>query len=91
MRINFAHLREPSTSGGQIDFAVFEARSSSGLDADNANLLARLTTQARAAGYNIDHSALAYEEQGRLRFYGDQNILDYLSNWVPRWTHWIDA
>jgi len=92
MRINFAHLRERSTSGGWIDFAVFDARSSSGLDPDNADVLARLTAQARSAGHKIDQSALAYEERGQIRFYGDQNLVAYLSqNGLPQWTHWIDG
>ena len=92
MRINLAHLREPSTSGGWIDFAVFGARSSSGLDSDNAALLARVTAQARSAGYKIDQSALAYDERGQIRFYGDKNLVDYLSqNGLPQWTHSIDG
>lgn len=32
MQINFAHLREQSTTGGWINFAVFDARSTSGGD-----------------------------------------------------------
>ena len=91
MRINFAHLRERSTSGGWISFAVFDARSSSGLESDNADLLAELTGQARGAGYKIDQSALAYSEQGQIRFYGTKNLVDYLSkSWRPQWTHYID-
>ena len=30
MQVEFAHLRERSTSGGWIDFAVFNAKSTSG-------------------------------------------------------------
>ena len=92
MKINFAHLRERSTSGGWINFAVFDARSPSGLDSDNADVLARLAEQARRAGHKIDQSALAYEKQGRIRFYGDKNLVDYLSqNGLPQWTHSIDG
>ncbi|HVH13170.1 MAG TPA: hypothetical protein VM759_08965, partial [Longimicrobium sp.] len=70
MNINFAHLRERSTSGGWINFAVFDARSSSGFASDNARLLAQLTARARASGLQIDQSALAYVQNGRIQFYG---------------------
>lgn len=92
MRINLAHIRERSTSGGWIDFAVFDARSSSGTDSDNAALLAQLTAKARASGLTVDQSALAYDEAGRIRFYGTKHLVDYLSrSGLPQWTHQIDA
>jgi hypothetical protein len=91
MRINFAHIRERSTSGGWIDFAVFEARSSSGSNQGNAEVLSRLTSKARMAGYKIDQSALAFSEGGRIKFYGTPNLVDYLSKrGVPNWTHYIE-
>ena len=44
------------------------------------------------AGYKIDQSALAFVEDGRLRFYGTENLVEFLSkNGLPQWTHWIDA
>ena len=42
MQINFAHLREPSTSGGWVNFAVFDARATSSSDTANAQALAQL-------------------------------------------------
>lgn len=91
MKINLAHLRERSTSGGWIDFAVFDAKSTSGTNSDNADLLSELTAKARESGLKIDQSALAFSQSGRTRFYGDKNLVDYLSrNGVPRWTHKID-
>ena len=92
MKINFAHLLERSTSRGWIDFAVFDARSTSASRDANAALLQRLTSGARRAGLKVDQSALAYFESGRIRFYGSKNLVDYLSrNGVPRWTHKLDA
>ncbi len=92
MLINYAHLRERSTSGGWIDFAVFEARSTSGTDSANAEVLAQLTASARAAGQKIDQSALAFQEHGRIKFYGDSKLVEYLSKTgVPRWTHTING
>lgn len=92
MRINFAHFYEHSTSGGRVDLAVFEARPRSGLDSDNADLLFSLTAQARSAGHKIDQSALAYEEQGQIRYYGDKDLVKYLSqSGLPQWTHSIDV
>lgn len=92
MRINFAHLREHSTSGGWINVAVFDARSTSASDADNATVLADLTAKARRAGYRVDQSALAFRQAGRLMFYGTKNLVDYLSRaGVPRWTSWTSS
>jgi len=91
MRINYAHLRERSTSGGWINFAVFEARSTSGTASANAEVLARLTNKARAAGHKIDQSALAFQEHGRIKFFGDKKLVEYLSKMgVPSWTHTIN-
>jgi len=92
MKINFAHIRERSTTGGNIDFAVFDAKSTSGGDSGNAGLLAQLTSSTRASGLKIDQSALAYEQGGQIKFYGDKNLVDYLSNsGVPQWTNTIDV
>ena len=92
MKINVAHLRERSTSGGWIDFAVFDAKSHSGSKSDNEALLQQLTIKARLAGLKIDQSALAYNQNGRPKFYDSKNLVDYLSNnGVPGWTHDIDA
>ncbi|WP_175836804.1 hypothetical protein [Burkholderia anthina] len=92
MKINMAHLRERARSGGWINFAVFDARSSSGSDTDNAQVLADLTMRARAANLRVDQSALAFSSGGRICFYGDRTLVEYLSNaGVPRWTHQIDA
>lgn len=46
MNVNLAHLRERSHSGGWINFAVFDVRSSSGTREDNTRLLAQLTAKA---------------------------------------------
>lgn len=89
MKINMAHLRTRATNGGWINFAVFDAQSSSG---DNAGALMHLTAAARRAGLKVDQSALAYSSGGQLRFFGDKNLVAYLSrNWSPQWTHKIDA
>lgn len=92
MKINVAHLRERSTSGGWIDFSVFDAKSSSGGNSANDALLEQLTQRARTAGLKIDQSALAYRQGGRTRYFGSKNLVGYLSrSGVPRWTHKIDA
>jgi hypothetical protein len=88
MKINMAHLRERATGGGWINFAVFDAKSTSG---DNDELLSQLTAKARASGLMIDQSALAYSSGGRLRFHGTPKLVDYLvKSWRPIWTHTID-
>jgi hypothetical protein len=92
MKISLAHIREQSTSGGWIDFAVFDAKSTSGGDSAKATLLSQLTAKARGSGLKIDQSALAYSENGRIQFYGTKNLVDYLSrSGLPQWTHEIDV
>lgn len=92
MRIHFAHIRERSKTGGWIDFAVFDAKSTTGSASAKDRVLADLTNKARAAGYKIDQSALAYSEHGRLKFWGSKPLVEYLSrSGLPRWTHWIEV
>ncbi|MFM0034394.1 hypothetical protein [Paraburkholderia strydomiana] len=89
MKIDLAHLREHSTSGGWINFVVFGAKSNTG---DNDGLLFELTQAARASGLKVDQSALAFKSGGRVQFYGDKNLVAYLAKTgVPRWTHQIDV
>ncbi len=89
MKIQFAHIRAQSTSGGYIDFAVFDAKSAAGND---AVLLSQLTARARASGLKIDQSALAYRQSGRIQFYGSKHLVDHLArSGLPHWTHEIDV
>lgn len=91
MRINFAHINEPAVGGGSIDYAVFDARSTSGSDHANDAVLLRLTMKARLLGLKIDLSALAYAENGRVRFYGSPKLVEHLAGrGVPQWTNYID-
>jgi len=88
MKVNMAYLRERSTSGGWINFAVFDAKSTSG---DNEGLLFQLTQIACANGLQVDQSALAFKFGNRTQFYGDKNLVDFLSKgWHPQWTHTLD-
>lgn len=93
MRINLAHLRERAQSGaGWVNFAVFDARASSGARDDNARLLAQLTSKARGSNLKIDQAALAFSSGGRIQFFGSPPLVDYLSkSGLPGWTHTIDA
>jgi hypothetical protein len=90
MRVNFAHLREHAASGGWINFVVFDAKSVSG-DSGNSALLAQLTARVRAQGLRVDQSALTFTQNGRVRFYGTNTLVDYLSRaGIPGWTHSIE-
>lgn len=92
MKISLAHLREHAVSGGWVNFVVFGAKATSGGDQGNGELLAQLTTKARAAGLRVDQSALVYQESGRIRYYGTPTLVNYLSKMgVPGWTHEIDV
>ncbi len=88
MKIRLAHLKEHSTSGGWINFAVFDAQSSSGA---NSALLTQLTVKARASGLKVDQSALAFNHNGRIKYYGSPNLVTYLAkSGISQWTHNID-
>ncbi len=88
MQINFAHLRERATNGGDINFVVFEASANSNTDAARAAALASLTSRALNSGLRVDQSALAFTENGRIKFFGNKNLVNYLSRvGIPRWTH----
>lgn len=92
MRVNLAHLRERARAGGWINFAVFDARASSGTGADNSRLLAQLTARARAASLRVDQAALAFMNGGRLQFFGSPPLVEYLArNGLPGWTHNIEG
>jgi hypothetical protein len=91
VKINFAHIRHPSTSGGFINFAVFGANARNG-SSGNPAVLADLTRRAQASGLRIDQSALAYMQNGQMKLFGDQQLVKFLSgNGVPNWTHSIDV
>ncbi len=92
MKINFAHIRDRSTNGGWINFAVFAANSNNGTDSGRAGVLRDLTIKTRANGLQVDKSALAYTQNGRTTFYGTPDLVEYLSNHgVPGWTHSLDV
>lgn len=87
MNVNFAHLRQRAASGGWINFCVFDARSVSGSDTDNAQLLARLTAGARAQTLRVDQSALAFASGNRVCYFGSPLLVAMLSRGaLPRWT-----
>ena len=92
MKVNFAHIRERAQNGGWINFAVFDARSSSGARDDNSQLLAQLTAKARGANLRVDQAALAFMSGGRLQFFGSPPLVDFLSrSGLPGWTHSLNA
>ena len=92
MKINFAHLRESSTNGGWINFAVFEADANSRIGSARADVLHNLTMKARLSGLKVEQSALVFSEYGQIKFYGSPNLVEYLSNYgVPHWTHSMDV
>lgn len=92
MKINFAHLRDKSTTGGWIDFVVFDAHSVANTDSANDKLLQDLTSLARSNGLKVDKSALAFARSGRIYFYGSPDLVKYLSdNFTGRWTHTLEV
>ena len=87
MQIRLAHLHDQG-----IDFAVFDADAVARTTAARAALLAQLTRTARESGLRIQKSALAFNENGVLRFCGAPDLVDYLVSigGVSRWTHTVN-
>lgn len=87
--IKFAHLKDRSTSGVWINYVVFNARPKAGTRRENQNLLASLTEKAKASGLRVDQSALCFKEHGRIKFFGDQSLVRFLSRTLVSitWTH----
>ena len=87
MRIKMAHLQVQG-----IDFAVFDADASSRSRRDREALLARLTGIAQQQGLRVEKAALAYENCGRVEFFGTPDLVEFLANnGVSQWTHEIEA
>ena len=66
MGINFAHIKERSTSVYWINFTIFEANAQNNTDSRRESVLQDLTRKARHSGLAVDQSALAYEQNGQL-------------------------
>ena len=87
MRIQMAHLRDQG-----ISFAIFAADAANHSDTGRQALLAELVAKARANRLRVDKAALAYQDAGRIRFFGTPDLVKYLaSRGVPRWTHTLDV
>jgi hypothetical protein len=91
MRIEFAHLRRRSTTGHDIDFAVFDAKANDNTPEGRDELLAQLTMTAQSMGLIVEAAALMYDENRQIKTWGDPFVLDVLSKeGVPRPTHYVD-
>lgn len=87
MRIEMAHLQDQG-----INFAVFAADARTHGDRDRQALLGRLMLEARRNNLRVDKAALAFEEHGRLTYFGPPDLVRYLaSRGVGRWTHTLDV
>ena len=87
MRIEVAHLQ---TQG--ISFAVFAADARTGNASDRQALLNDLVRRARRNRLRVDKAALAFEEFGRLTYFGTPDLVKHLSSHgVGRWTHILDV
>ena len=86
-----AHLRQETSNGDFMDFAIFDARSESGSEADNLTLLNELSENARKNNFKVDQAVLVFKIDDEIRFYGSTELAKYLSKvGFPKWTHQID-
>jgi hypothetical protein len=88
MTVRMAHLRDQG-----INFAVFAVDAMTHDRGDRQTLLDQLTGTARHNGLRVDKAALAFEEGGRVTFFGPPDLVRYLVSrrGVPRWTHTLDV
>ncbi len=87
MRIEMAHLQAQG-----INFAVFAADANDHTSAGRQTLLSQLVAAARRYNLRVDKAALAFQEFGRIKFFGTPDLVRYLSSrGVPRWTHTLDV
>ncbi|MCA9488989.1 MAG: hypothetical protein KC621_03680 [Myxococcales bacterium] len=76
-----------------IDCAIFGADARIPTNQARGALLAGLTSRARMAGLAVSKRALAFSQGGRLTFFGDRDLVAYLTSnaWAVSWTHEIEA
>lgn len=91
MRIEFAHLRERSTTGQMVDFAVFHAKANGNTDADRQRWLSELILRARQVGRKVDVAALVYEEGNEIRWWGHPFVGDFINKvGVPSPNYYVE-
>lgn len=88
MKVPVAHFWLPGDRGQKIQCAVFgfspHDKSNSGL----SKALNQLTRAAMQEGLAIHKSALVYEQHNEERYFGTQDLVEYLANnGVPPWTN----
>lgn len=87
MTVNVAYVKEQG-----ITFLVFDADHPSRIDRNRGALLADLTARARLAGMPASKSALAFMENGHLKFYGTPDLVQFLANsGLPSWNFTLKA
>ncbi|MGA1742360.1 MAG: hypothetical protein ACO4AC_09410 [Pseudohongiellaceae bacterium] len=87
MKINVGHFRQETSDGDFIDFAVFSAKSESGTEKDNLELLNYLVRETvKQKNLKIDRAALVFDKGEEIRFYGSQDLVKFLSkHGFPKW------
>ena len=74
----------------RINCVIFNTDSRARTAQSRNRLLNQLTTRARLAGLAVSKSVLAYREGGRIKLFGDRDLVEFLSRrQLPRWTHTI--
>jgi hypothetical protein len=87
MRVEMAHLQAQG-----ISFTVFAADARTHNASDRQTLLNDLVRRARRNQLRVDKAALAFEEFGRLTYFGTPDLVKYLSSHgVGCWTHTLDV
>lgn len=87
--VQLAHFRQQTATGQFVDFAIFDAKTESGSEEDNLELLNGLILKAiELENLKIDQAALMFEKNGEVRFYGSNDLVNYISKvGFKKWTH----
>jgi len=79
MRIEFAHLRQRSTTGQMVDFAVFHAKANGNTDADRQRWLSELGNSSSSSRRKVDVAALVYQEGTQMTWWGHPFVGDFIN------------
>lgn len=91
VKVNLAHLRQKNQYDEWVNFAIFDACSESGTEADNLTLLKNLTLCAQQKKLKIDMATLYFYRGNDISYYGSTELVNYLKDaGMPTWTHTIE-
>jgi len=88
MSVNFAYIRRHITKRRFVRAAIFVATATKSEVRSPYQILSELRAAVKQENMPIDTTAIVISENGKLRFYGDNCLVDLLNQCgLPRPTH----